>query len=72
MRKLKRKNLDMCNKKRIVPESGKGNIAFSELVTIFNEEAYKICKNRRLAKLVALKTLQEYVLKHTKNLTIVL
>ncbi len=62
----------MCNKNRTIPESGKENIVLSELVTIFNEEAYKICKNRRLSKLVALKTLQEYVLKHTKNLTIVL
>ncbi len=72
MRKLKRRNLVSRNKKSIISESGKENIALDELVTIFNEEAYKICRNRQIAKLIALKTLQEYVLKYTKNLTIVL
>ncbi len=72
MRKLKKRNLVGRNKKSIIPESGKENIALAELVTIFNEEAYKICRNRQIAQLVALNTLQEYVLKHTKNLTIVL
>ncbi len=72
MRKLKKRNLVRRNKKSIIPESGKENIALAELVTIFNEEAYKICRNRQIAQLVALNTLQEYVLKHTKNLTIVL
>ncbi len=72
MRKLKKRNLVRRNKKSIIPESGKENIALAELVTIFNEEAHKICRNRQIAQLVALNTLQEYVLKHTKNLTIVL
>ncbi len=72
MRKLKRRNLVSRNKKSIISESGKENIALDELVTIFNEEAYKICRNRQIAKLIALNTLQEYVLKHTKNLTIIL
>ena len=72
MGKLKRRNLVSRNKKSIISESGKENIALDELVTIFNEEAYKICRNRQIAKLIALKTLQEYVLKYTKNLTIVL
>ncbi len=72
MRKLKRRNLVRRNKKSIITESDMENIALSELVTIFDEEAYKICKNRKIAKLIALNTLQEYVLKYTKNLTIVL
>ena len=72
MRKLKRRNLVRRNKKSNISESGKENIALDELVTIFNEEAYKICRNRQIAKLIALNTLQEYVLKYTKNLTIVL
>jgi hypothetical protein len=72
MRKLKRRNLVRCNKDSIISEPGKENIALDELVTIFNEEAYKICRNRQIAKLIALNTLQEYVLKYTKNLTIVL
>ncbi|MCP4268158.1 MAG: hypothetical protein GY777_21720 [Candidatus Brocadiaceae bacterium] len=72
MRKLKRRNLVSRNKKSIISKSGKENIALDELVTIFNEEAYKICRNRQIAKLIALNTLQEYVLKHTKNLTIIL
>ncbi len=72
MRKLKRRNLVSRNKKCIISETGKENIALDELVTIFNEEAYKICRNRQIAKLIALNTLQEYVLKNTKNLTIVL
>ncbi len=72
MRKLKRRNLVSRNKKSIISESGKENIALDELVTIFNEEAYKICRNRQIAKLIALNTLQEYVLKHTKNLMIIL
>ncbi len=72
MRKLKRKNSGRHSKKSIVPESGKENITFAELVTIFYEEAYKICRNKQIAKLIALNTLQEYVLKNTKNLTIIL
>ncbi len=72
MRKLKRRNLVSRNKKSIISKFGKENIALDELVTIFNEEAYKICRNRQIAKLIALNTLQEYVLKHTKNLTIIL
>ncbi len=72
MRKLKRKNPGGHSKKRIIPESGKENITFAELVTIFYEEAYKVCRNKQIAKLIALNTLQEYVLKNTKNLTIIL
>ncbi len=51
---------------------GKKNIALADLVTIFNEEAYKICRNRQMAKLIALKTLQEYIKKNTNDLTIIL
>ncbi len=70
MGKLKKRNLSKLNKKSIISESGNENIALAELVTIFDEEAYKICRNRQLAKLIALNALQEYVLKNTKNITI--
>lgn len=51
---------------------GKQKIALADLVTVFNEEAYKICKNRQMAKLIALRTLQEYVKRNTSDLTIIL
>ncbi|MHC4267019.1 MAG: hypothetical protein ACYSTS_01010 [Planctomycetota bacterium] len=70
MGKLKKRNLSKLNKKSIISESGNEKIALAELVTIFDEEAYKICRNRQLAKLIALNALQEYVLKNTKNITI--
>lgn len=70
MRKLNRKNLGRRNRKNAIKGDSKENISLADLVTIFNEEAYKICKNRQIAKLIALNTLREYVLKYTKNLTI--
>lgn len=72
MKKLKRRDLVVHNKIRTKYESGKENIALADLVTIFNEEAYKICRNRQMAKLIALKTLQEYVKKNTNDLKIIL
>ncbi|GAX60026.1 hypothetical protein SCALIN_C05_0111 [Candidatus Scalindua japonica] len=53
-------------------KGSKENIALADLVTIFNEEAYNICKNRQIAKLIALKSLQEYIKKNTKDLKIIL
>jgi hypothetical protein len=72
MKKLKRRNLIVHNKVSTKSECGKENIALADLVTIFNEEAYKICRNRQIAKLIALKTLQEYVKNNTKDLKIIL
>ncbi len=72
MKKLKRKNLIVNKKVSTKSECGKENIALADLVTIFNEEAYKICRNRQIAKLIALRTLQEYVKKNTKDLKIIL
>jgi len=72
MGKLKRRNLVVHNKISTKSEHGKEKIALADLVTIFNEEAYKICRNRQMAKLIALKTLQEYVKKNTNDLTIIL
>ncbi|MGR3292790.1 MAG: hypothetical protein ACUZ9M_02080 [Candidatus Scalindua sp.] len=72
MKKLKRRNLVVHNKISTELECGKENIALADLVTIFNEEAYKICRNRQMAKLIALKTLQEYVKKNTNDLKIIL
>lgn len=48
------------------------NIALADLVTVFTDEAYKICKNRQIARLIALKSLQEYVKRNTDNIKIVL
>jgi hypothetical protein len=44
----------------------------ADLVTVFTEEAYKICKNGQIARLIALKSLQEYVKRNTDNMKIVL
>lgn len=82
MRRLKSKNLaksyprqTRCgehNKKSTTAEFNENNIALADLVTIFTEEAYKICKNGQIARLIALKSLQEYVKRNTDNIKIVL
>ncbi|MCP4267461.1 MAG: hypothetical protein GY777_18175 [Candidatus Brocadiaceae bacterium] len=72
MRKLKRRSVILSNKISTKSECSKGNIALADLVTIFNNEAYKICKNRQIAKLIALKTLQEYVKRNTNDIKIIL
>jgi hypothetical protein len=72
MNKLKKRNLILDNKISTKSGFGRDNIALADLVTIFNEEAYKVCRNRQIAKLIALKTLQEYVKKNTKDLSIIL
>ncbi len=71
MRKLKRRTSGRRIKKSTIPVTGKKRIAFADIVTIFDDEACKICGNRQIARLIALNTLQEYILKHTKNITIV-
>ena len=53
----------VCDKKYIVLE---------DLVTIFTEEAYKICKNSQIAKIIAVKSLQEYIKMNTEDMKIVL
>ncbi len=82
MRRLKSKNLTRSylgqtrcgehNKKSTTAEFNENNIALADLVTIFTEEAYKICKNKQIARLIALKSLQEYVKRNTDNIKIVL
>ncbi len=72
MGKLKRRNLLLHNKISIKSDRSKENIALADLVTIFNDEAYKICRNRQMAKLIALKTLQEYVKRNTNDIKIIL
>ncbi len=82
MRKLKSKNLTRSyprqtrrgehNKISTTAECNENNIALADLVTIFTEEAYKICKNGQIARLIALKSLQEYVKRNTDNIKIVL
>jgi hypothetical protein len=71
MNKLKKRNLILHNKISTKSGFGRRNIALADLVTIFNDEAYKVCRNRQIAKLIALKTLQEYVKKNTKDLSII-
>jgi len=72
MKKLKRRNMIVRNKLSTKSERAKENISLADLVTIFNEEAYKICSNRQIARLIALKTLQEYVQRNTNDLSIIL
>jgi len=82
MRGLKSKNLDRpytrhtrCgehNKISTAAEFNENNIALADLVAVFTEEAYKICKNGQIARLIALKSLQEYVKRNTDNIKIVL
>ncbi len=72
MGKLKRRNTILRNKISTKPECYEKNIALADLVTIFNNEANKICKNRQIAKLIALKTLQEYVKRNTNDIKIIL
>lgn len=72
MRRLKKKNPVRHNKISMASGCCEKGIALAELVGIFTEEACKICKNRQIARLIALKALQEYVKKHTNNIKIVL
>ncbi len=82
MRRLKSKNLarsyprkTRCgehNKINTTAKCNENSIALADLVTIFTEEAYKICKNGQIARLIALKSLQEYVKINTDNIKIVL
>ncbi len=60
------------NKISTTAESNENSITLADLVTIFTEEAYKICKNGQIARLIALKSLQEYVKRNTDNIKIVL
>lgn len=82
MRRLKSRNLarsysrqTRCgeyNKISATAEFNEKNIALADLVAVFTEEAYKICKNGQIARLIALKSLQEYVKRNTDNTKIVL
>ncbi len=81
MRRLKSKNpartyqrQTRCGKHNRISttaEFNENNIALADLVTVFTEEAYKICKNGQIARLIALKSLQEYVKRNTDNIKIV-
>ncbi len=48
------------------------NIHFTimDLVTIFTDEADKVCTNKRLANLIALEALNDYVQGHVNNVKI--
>ncbi len=63
---------DGHNKINTTAKCNENNIALADLVTIFTEEAYKICKNGQIARLIALKSLQEYVKRNTDDIKIVL
>ncbi len=60
------------NKISTTAEFNENSITLADLVTVFTEEAYKICKNGQIARLIALKSLQEYVKRNTDNMKIVL
>ena len=82
MRRLKSKNpartyprQTQCGKHNRISTTAEfngNNIALADLVAVFTEEAYKICKNGQIARLIALKSLQEYVKRNTDNMKIVL
>ncbi len=72
MRKLERKRRFGHNDISPVAVCDKKYIVLADLVTIFTEEAYKICKNRQVAKIIAVKSLQEYIRKNTEDMKIVL
>ncbi len=48
------------------------NIYFTimDLVTIFTDEADKVCTNKRIANLIALEALNDYVKGHVNNVKI--
>ena len=41
-----------------------------DLVSVFEDEAYKICMNKRVAHLIALDALNDYVKGHVNNVKI--
>jgi len=41
-----------------------------DLVSVFEDEAYKICMNKRVAHLIALDALNDYVKGHVNNINI--
>jgi len=41
-----------------------------DLVSVFEDEAYKICMNKRVAHLIALDALNDYVKGHVNNIKI--
>jgi hypothetical protein len=41
-----------------------------DLVSVFEEEAYKVCSNKRIAHLIALEAINDYVEGHVSNVKI--
>lgn len=41
-----------------------------DLVSVFEEEAYKVCSNKRIAHLIALEAINDYVEGHVNNVKI--
>ncbi len=62
-RKLKGKNTERQNN---------GRFTLMDLIAIFTDEAEKICKNKTIAKLIALESLGDYIKKNVSNIKIVL
>jgi hypothetical protein len=46
------------------------NFTIMDLVTIFSDEADKVCANKRIANLIALEALNDYVKGHVNNIKI--
>lgn len=72
MKKPKKGSLIENSKVRIKSERCEKDVSLNDLIQIFNEEAYKICKNKQTAKMIALKSLQEYIKKNVNVLKIIL
>lgn len=65
---LKKKNI----KRKNTLKQRDTKFTIMDLVKIFSDEAYKICKNKALANSIALESLMDYVRKHVKNINILL
>ena len=66
--------------RRVMAKNLKMNIAIQhkteytimDLVTIFTDEADKVCTNKDIANLIALESLNDYVIGHVNNVKFVL
>ena len=49
----------------------KTKFTLMDLVTVFMDEAYKICKDRTMANSIALDSLRDYIKKHVNNINVI-
>lgn len=49
----------------------KTRFTLMDLVTVFMDESYKICKNKTIANSIALDSLSDYIKKHVNNINVI-